>query len=49
MKLLEMGGRVEEVYVYQSQLPNDRRLVENFIKDLSGGRIDAIIFSSSLE
>ena len=48
MKLLEMGGRVEEVYVYQSQLPNDRRLSENFIKDLSGGKINAIIFSSSL-
>ncbi len=48
MKLLEIGGRVEEVYVYQSQLPNDRRLAENFIKDLSGGKINAIIFSSSL-
>ena len=48
MKLLEMGGRVEEVYVYQSQLPNDRLLAENFVKDLSGGKINAIIFSSSL-
>jgi len=43
-----MGGRVEEVYVYQSQLPNDQGLAEQFVKELSDGKIDAVIFSSSL-
>jgi len=47
-KLREMGNRVEEVYVYQSQLPSDRGLAEKFVKDLADGKIDAIVFSSSL-
>jgi uroporphyrinogen-III synthase len=48
MKLREMGNQVEEVYVYKSQLPSDRGLAEKFVKDLSVGKIDAIVFSSSL-
>jgi len=47
-KLREMGGRVEEVYVYQSQLPRDVGLSEKFFKDLADGKIQAILFSSSL-
>jgi uroporphyrinogen-III synthase len=47
-KLREMGNRVEEVYVYQSHLPSDQGLAEKFVKDLSDGKIDAIVFSSSL-
>jgi uroporphyrinogen-III synthase len=47
-KLREMGNRVEEVYVYQSRLPSDRRLTEKFVKDLADDKIDAIIFSSSV-
>jgi uroporphyrinogen-III synthase len=48
VKLREMGNRVEEVYVYQSQLPSNPELAERFVKDLSDGKIDAIVFSSSL-
>jgi uroporphyrinogen-III synthase len=48
MKLREMGNQVEEVYVYQSELPSDRGLAEKFVEDLSNGKIDAIVFSSSL-
>jgi len=47
-KLREMGNQVREVYVYQSQLPSDRGLAEKFVKDLEAGKIDAIVFSSSL-
>lgn len=47
-KLREMGNDVEEIYVYTSQLPRDQELSKKFIQDLSNGKIDAIIFSSSL-
>ena len=47
-RLRKMGNRVEEVYVYQSHLPSDAGLSQKFIKDLTAGKIDAIIFSSSL-
>ena len=47
-QLREMGNNVEEVYVYQSQLPNDRELTEKFVKNLENQKVDAILFSSSL-
>lgn len=47
-KLQEMGNRVEEVYVYKSQIPNDRGLIEKFVKDLAEEKINAVVFSSSL-
>src|SRR3990170_8232471 len=47
-KLREMGNDVKEIYVYESQLPKDQGLSKKFIQDLSDGKIDAIIFSSSL-
>ena len=47
-KLREMGNAVEEIYVYESQLPKDLGKSKKFIQDLSDGKIDAIIFSSSL-
>ena len=46
--LREMGNQVEEVYVYQSQLPRDSGLTANFVKDLAEGKVDAILFTSSL-
>ncbi len=46
--LRKMGNRVEEVYVYRSQLPTDRKLAAKFVDDLAEGKIDAIFFSSSL-
>jgi uroporphyrinogen-III synthase len=47
-KLREMGNHVEEIYVYQSQLPSEKGLVEKFVKDLAGGEVDAILFTSAL-
>jgi uroporphyrinogen-III synthase len=47
-KLRKMGNQVEEIYVYQSQLPEDGGLAERFVRDLANKKIDAIIFSSSL-
>lgn len=47
-RLQAMGNYVQEVYVYESQLPVDQELTAQFLKDLVGGQIHAIIFSSSL-
>jgi len=47
-KLRAMGGEVEEVYVYRSQIPTNQGLTQKFIKDLSNDKIDAVIFTSSL-
>jgi uroporphyrinogen-III synthase len=47
-KLRNMGNTVREIHVYRSQLPRDPRLSETFLRDLANGKIDAIIFSSSL-
>jgi uroporphyrinogen-III synthase len=47
-RLREIGGKVQEVYVYESRLPTDQSLKQSFIQDLIGGKIRAIIFSSSL-
>jgi uroporphyrinogen-III synthase len=43
-----MGAQVEEVYVYESGLPVDEKLKEKFFKDLTSGKIDAIVFGSGL-
>jgi uroporphyrinogen-III synthase len=48
VKLREMGNHVEEVYVYQSQLPKDTVSAANFVKDLANGEVGAILFTSSL-
>jgi uroporphyrinogen III methyltransferase/synthase len=47
-KLREMGNCVEEIHVYQSQLPNDEGLVAEFASDLEAEKLDAILFTSSL-
>jgi len=46
--LRSMGGKVQEVYVYESMLPNNKDLKERFLQDLIDGKIDAIIYGSSL-
>jgi len=46
--LRAMGGKVKEVYVYESMLPNNKDLKERFLQDLIDGKIDAIIYGSSL-
>lgn len=47
-KLRAMGNNVKEVHVYESRLPSVSELKAQFLKDLGGGQIHAIIFSSSL-
>jgi uroporphyrinogen-III synthase len=47
-RLREIGAKVQEVYVYESRLPTDQNLKERFLQDLIGGKIHAIVFSSSL-
>jgi len=47
-KLREMGADVEEIYVYESVLPVDSELKERFFRDLTSGKIDAIVFGSGL-
>ena len=46
-ELLEMGALIEEIYVYESVLPADQTLKEKFFKDLTAGKIDAIVFGST--
>jgi len=43
-----MGADVEEIYVYESGLPVDEKVIDKFYADLTGGRIDAIVFGSGL-
>jgi len=45
--LIEMGALVQEVYVYESSLPVDQNLRENFFQDLTAEKIAAIIFGST--
>jgi uroporphyrinogen-III synthase len=47
-KLKEMGAQVEEVYVYESGLPVNKKLKNKFFVDLTSGKIDAIVFGSGL-
>jgi uroporphyrinogen-III synthase len=47
-KLREMGTQVEEVHVYESSLPMDKKLKNKFFQDLTCGKIDAIVFGSGL-
>lgn len=47
-KLKKMGAYVEEIYVYESGLPSDKKIKEKFYEDLTAGKIDAIVFGSGL-
>jgi uroporphyrinogen-III synthase len=47
-QLRKMGNHVEEIYVYKSQLPCNRSLTEEFVKDLKNRRVHAILFTSAL-
>ena len=46
-KLWEMDALVQEVYVYESAVPEDKKLREKFLQDLTAGDIDAILFGST--
>jgi uroporphyrinogen-III synthase len=46
--LTARGADVEEIYVYESGLPVDEALKTKFYEDLTGGRIDALLFGSGL-
>lgn len=47
-ELRARGADVEEIYIYESALPIDEALKTKFFEDLTGGRIDAILFGSGL-
>jgi len=47
-QLTAMGADVQEIHVYESGLPVDEALKTKFFEDLSGGRIDAVLFGSGL-
>lgn len=47
-RLRTLGANVHELYVYNSVLPRYRDLDKQFLEDLKSGKIDAIIFGSSL-
>ncbi|MGD6932616.1 MAG: uroporphyrinogen-III synthase [Candidatus Bathyarchaeia archaeon] len=47
-QLTAMGADVKEIHVYESSLPVDETLKTQFFEDLTGGRIDAILFGSGL-
>jgi len=42
------GAQVEEVYVYESGLPEDEEIKQKFFEDLKSRKIDAIVFGSGL-
>jgi uroporphyrinogen-III synthase len=46
--LRNLGAVVHELYVYESLLPSDQNLNKEFLEDLRSGKIDAIVFGSSL-
>ena len=46
--LRQMGANVEEIYVYESALPANEALKATFFKDLTEGRIAALVFGSGL-
>ena len=47
-KLEAVSGLPEEVHVYDSAVPEEEGLKKQFFRDLSAGKIHAIIFGSSL-
>jgi len=46
--LRKLGAEVREFYVYESLIPNRRGEEERFLRSLTHGAIDAVIFSSPL-
>ncbi|MCW4005317.1 MAG: uroporphyrinogen-III synthase [Candidatus Bathyarchaeota archaeon] len=46
--LTHEGANVEEVYVYESKLPQDKEANSRFASDLLEGKIDAVVFGSSM-
>ncbi len=47
-QLTALGAEVQEIHVYESSLPVDETLKTKFFEDLTGGRIDAVLFGSGL-
>ncbi|MCW4009210.1 MAG: uroporphyrinogen-III synthase [Candidatus Bathyarchaeota archaeon] len=47
-KLRKLGALVEEVYVYESEAVVDHNLAKRFLGDLTDGRIDGVVFGSSM-
>ena len=47
-RLSSMGAFVEEIYVYESGLPTDEELTKRFLESLRIGKLQSIVFGSSL-
>jgi uroporphyrinogen-III synthase len=47
-QLKTLGALVDEIYVYESAFPTEADVGRKFLDDLLAGKIDAIIFGSSL-
>ena len=47
-RLNSMGAFVEEIYVYESGLPTDEELTKRFLETLRIGKLQSIVFGSSL-
>ena len=47
-RLSSMGAFVEEIYVYESGLPTDEELTKRFLETLRIGKLQSIVFGSSL-
>ncbi len=47
-ELRKRGAEVEEIYVYESGLPEDEKLKSQFYLDLTSGKINALVFGSGL-
>jgi len=47
-ELRKRGAEVEEIYVYESGLPEDEKLKSQVYVDLTSGKIDALVFGSGL-
>jgi len=47
-QLTDMGADVQEIHVYESNLPISEKLKNKFHEDLTNGHIDAILFGSGL-
>ncbi len=47
-KLKALGALVDEIYVYESAFPAEDGLGRKFLDDLLDGKIDAVVFGSSL-
>ncbi|GCE25035.1 hypothetical protein KDA_05190 [Dictyobacter alpinus] len=47
--LQERGARLEELCLYEWQLPEDTAALRNLVQELIAGRVDAVVFTSQIQ